>query len=287
MSKWSAAVLLLLLGCGSPFNGYKEVEDGVYLRYIKLGEGEQRAEDADSVLVRFRVARNGEEPGSYWSTERWYLVKDLSQGPLRPVFRRAHVGDSLSVIAPALSWPWKAMTGMEPDAASDTLLLCTELSMLAKRSPEEIRADAERLRANDPAEFERRLLNAYMQRSGEPWIRWGTSDMYYIISGTATDTARASYKEVVHLGWTGKRLEDGRVFDEQGRTGSGFSWSFGTPDQLIQGLETATSLLRQGQEGRFILPSSMAFGARGIPGTLEPWTPVIYTLRIQAIDRAH
>ena len=93
------------------------------------------------------------------------------------------------------------------------------------------------------------------------------------------------YRQLVQLSWTGTRLEDGQVFDEQGFGKATFPWSFGTPDQLVKGLEAAVSLLREGQEGRFILPSSLAFGGKGIPGRLDPWTPVLYTVRMEAVER--
>lgn len=281
-----SVALVSIVACDrSPYPGYKVVSPDVHLHYITLGEGEQLASDSDSVHVRFRSARLGEAPGSYWSSEMWYLTKDLREGAMRPVLRRLHVGDSMSVITRASLWPWAALARGSGAMLPDTGLLCTELSLLAIRTPMEMRSDAARMKQNDPEGYERRLIAAYIERSGEAWTRWGTSDLHYIISGTAIDTNRAQYRQVVQLTWSGSRLEDGQVFDEQGTNGTTFSWSFGTPDQLVQGLETAVSLLREGQEGRFILPSSMAFGGKGITGTLEPWTPVLYSVRLVAVER--
>lgn len=279
-------IALSVIACDrSPYPGYKVVGEDVHLHYITLGEGEQLANDSDSVHVRFRSSRLGEAPGSYWSSEMWYLAKDMREGAMHPVLRRLHVGDSMSVITRASLWPWKAMARGSAAVLPDTGLLCTELSLLAIRTPTEMRSDAARRKQNDPEGYERRLIGAYIERSGEAWTRWGTSDLHYIITGTAIDTNRAQYRQVVQLSWTGSRLEDGQVFDEQGTSGATFPWSFGTPDQLVQGLETAVSLLREGQEGRFILPSSLAFGGKGIPGTLEPWSPVLYTVRLEAVER--
>ena len=278
--------LVWIVGCGrSPYPGYKDVGSNVHLHYITLGEGAQLANDSDSVHVRFRAARLGEAPGSYWSNEQWYLVKDLREGAMRPVLRRLHVGDSMSVIAPTAAWPWKALWRANAPEHPDTTLLCTELSLLSIRTPSEIRADAARMKLNDPEGYERRLIHAYIERSGGTWTRWGTSDLHYIITGSAIDTNRVKNGQVVQLSWTGERLEDGQVFDEHGGDGQAFPWIFGTPDQLVQGIETAVSLLREGQEGRFILPSSLAFGGKGIPGTLDPWSPVLYTVHLQAVER--
>lgn len=287
MSKvFAVFVVGVLIACGgSPYPGYKEASEGVHLRYIALGEGVRTVGDSDSVHIRLRAARPGMELGSFYSTQQWYLVKEIRSGALLPVFRRMHEGDSMSVITAAAMWPW-AVLAPGSSIIGDTTLLCTELSLLSVRTPSQMRADAERLKHNDPVAFERRLINAYVARSNLEWVRWGTSDMHYRIAGAARDTNQVRFRELVQLAWEGARLEDGQVFDVQGNGGSTFPWSFGTPDQVIPGIGTAVSLLREGQEGIFILPSSMAFGTNGIPGTLEPNTPVVYSVRLLGVERS-
>lgn len=278
--------LLLLCACGSPYAGYKEVEDDVHVRLITLGDGERLAADSDSVHVRFRIALLDDEPGSFLSTERWYATRDLRSGAMMPVLRRLHEGDSMSVIATAGSLPLAVIAGDALEVVADTAHLKTELSLLAINTPAMMRDAEERLRHDDPEGFERRLIGAYIARSKESWTRWGTSDMHYTISGTAADTNRVRLHQTVTVAWTGSRLEDGQVFDDTRTNGSSFTFRYGDPDQVMKGIETAVSLLREGQEGRFIVPSSLAFGARGIPGTLDPWTPVVYSVRLEAVERA-
>ncbi|MEO8591651.1 MAG: FKBP-type peptidyl-prolyl cis-trans isomerase [Flavobacteriales bacterium] len=277
---------MLLSACGgSPYLGYKEVEDDVHVRLLSLGDGERLATDSDSVHVRFRVSHLEEEPGSFLSTERWYATKDLRSGAMLPVLRRLHEGDSMSVIAPAGQLPWQAIANGPVEPVADTAHMRTELSLLAIRTPALMRAEEERRRREDPEGFERRLIGAYLVSAPEGWTRWGTSDMHYIITGAAADTNRVKLHETVIVAWVGKRLEDGQVFDDTRKNGSTFTWRYGDPDQVMKGIETAVSLLREGQEGRFIIPSSLAFGAKGISGTLDPWTPVLYTVRLERVER--
>lgn len=279
-------MMLVLHSCTtSPYEGYKEVSTGVHLRYITLGEGDRLVGDSDSIHVRFRMARLNEETGSFWSTDQWFLGRELRSGAMVPVLRRLHVGDSMSVVAPSASWPWNVLDRGSA-AAIDTTTIRAELSLLELRTTEQMRAAVERLRQNDPAEYERRLIEAYILNDEKEWTRWGTSAMHYRITGVASDTNAVRYHELVQLSWEGRRLEDGGVFDVQGRSGPTFPWSFGTPDQLIKGLQTAVSLLREGQEGIFIMPSSMAFGSRGIPGALDPNTPVMYSVKLVSVERA-
>lgn len=283
---FSTWVLFALVACGgSIYPGYKEVASDVHMCYIRLGDGDRLAADSDSVLVRLRCARPGEEVGSIWSSEQWYLVADMREGAMLPILRRLHEGDSMSVIAPSARWPWKCITGGGAPPTPDTVLVQTELALLSIRTPAMIAVERERMQREDPEGYERRLIDTYLRSSKDAWTRWGSSDLYYRITGVARDTNRVRNKQLVQLEWSGRSMEDGRIFDVQGTVAKPIPWLYGTPDQVVVGIETAVMLLREGQEGEFIIPSSMAFGAKGIPGAVEPWTPVIYSVRLISVER--
>ena len=286
-SSWIVGLtVLFLFGCGrSPHPGYKLVGDSVHLKYIVLGEGDRLATDSDSALIRFRVALVGEEPGSFLSTERWYAAADLRRGAMVHVLRRAHEGDSMSVIAPASNWPWAVMANADIDPAPDTTELVTELSLIGIRSRQWYEEAELVQRRSDPQAYERKVIASYLANTAEPWQRWGTSELYYVITGNALDTNRVKRGQQVRLSWSGQRLEDGKVFDETGPGSGSFTWRFGDPDQVIEGIAIAVSLLREGQEGAFIVPADLAFGGKGIEGMLDPWTPVRYTVRLEGVER--
>ena len=276
---------LLSAGCTpSPHPGYSTVADGVHLRLITLGEGEQLATDSDSVMMRFRVSLPGGDPGSLFSTDRSYAAGDLRSGALVPVLTRMHEGDSMSLIAPSHAFPWAAVAAGMLDVPPDSGLLQVELSLLRIRTPAMQRADRERMLAIDPEGYERALIARYIQRTGMPWTRWGTSDLHYRIEGEATDTNRVRKGEVVAIRYTGKRITDEVVIDDSGRTGHDLMFRFGDHDQVIEGVATAVHLLRRGQRGEFILPSAMAFGPRGVEGIIEPWTAVVYAVQLVPPD---
>jgi FKBP-type peptidyl-prolyl cis-trans isomerase len=43
--------------------------------------------------------------------------------------------------------------------------------------------------------------------------------------------------------------------------------------------------MREGQSGEFIFPSAYAFGARGVPGIVDPFTAMRYTLELERVIR--
>ncbi len=288
--KWAWSIVwccVLLGGCErSPHAGYKQVDRGVHIRLLALGDGDERAVDGDSIHLDIRIATWGEAPGSTFSTQRWYAAEDVRQGAFIQVLQRLREGDSLSLITPAARIPWPALAPGIHAVPDDTTDMVVEVAMRAIRTPAMIRASAERLRTASPETFEQRLIEEWITRSGEPWERWGTSSLHHIITGVPSDTARVRLGDPVVVEWTGARLEDGVTIDDTDRNGEPFSFRFGDPDQVIEGIETAVMLLREGQEGRFIIPSTMAFGARGIDGLLEPHTPVIYTVRLLRVERS-
>lgn len=287
MNKVVALVLVVfLVGCDrSPYAGYKKVGDDVHLHLHALGEGELAPTDSDSVRIGLRMGWVDEGIGELFSTDQVYAVKDLRNGALLPILGRIHEGDSLSVIAPARAWPWHVLAATVEEIAADTGMIQAEIEFLALRTPAMARVENERMRRNDPIGYERRLIAAYIAQAEQPYLRWGTSELFHYIQGTAKDTNVVVQGDHLTISYKGRRIEDGQVFDDTQRNGEPLSFTYGDKDQVMKGLEVAVHLLREGQEGRFIFPSEYAFGAKGIPGVLDPYMPVEYTVRLEKVQR--
>ena len=288
----SRVVISLILALGlaacsnSPYQGYKLVGDDVHLQLLALGDGENVPADSDLVLLRIRAGRPGQAVGALFSTEETYLTSDLRSGAFQPILGRMHVGDSMSVIAPAAQWPWSVMASVRGSDLPDTGMVQVEVSLIALRTPAMLRAEKERLRRNDPLGYEARLMEAYREQTADELTRWGSSDLFFRITGNAVDTNKVVHGDQVTISYTGIRVEDGAVFDDTRRNGAPLSFRFGDKDQVMQGLEVAVHLLREGQLGTFLFPSEMAFGAKGIPGVLDPYMPVMYSVRLEKVERA-
>ncbi|MDI1353546.1 MAG: FKBP-type peptidyl-prolyl cis-trans isomerase [bacterium] len=56
---------------------------------------------------------------------------------------------------------------------------------------------------------------------------------------------------------------------------------YGSPDQLLKGLNIVIGKLKLGQNAKIILPSRLAFGELGSSnGTVPPFTPLMYSIRV-------
>ncbi|HMQ76924.1 MAG TPA: FKBP-type peptidyl-prolyl cis-trans isomerase [Flavobacteriales bacterium] len=280
------ALAVVLAACDrAPYTGYKEVAPGVYFRLLGLGGSDTALSADDSVLLRLRASEVGGDPGSLFSTQRWYAVLDLRQGAWVPALDRVHPGDSCSIILPAEGLPWKVLSPAGRMNPPDTVMVQVELAVMEALTPSMQRARAEARRALDPEGAERRELAAFLSASSEAWTRWGTSDLYYTLGPEAGDTARVRAGDRVSISYVGTRLVGGEPFDESDRHGQPFTFRFGDPDQVLPGIEVAVSLLRPGQHGRFVLPSSMAFGGKGVPLVVGPHEPVLYSVQLVSVER--
>jgi FKBP-type peptidyl-prolyl cis-trans isomerase len=71
---------------------------------------------------------------------------------------------------------------------------------------------------------------------------------------------------------------NGRVIDV---SPANFQIVYGTPDQLLKGLNYVISRLKIGQTTKIILPSQLAFGESGSSnGSVPPFTPMLYKISI-------
>ena len=283
----TGALLAVLAACdGGTYPGFKEVSPGVHFRLLGLGASDSSLAADDSVLLRFRASPVGGDAGSLFSTERWYAVRDLRQGTWASALERTRSGDSVSIILRADGLPWRVLSPDGRFEPPDTLMVQVELALMESLTPAQQRSRAENRRALDPEGAERRELAAFLSAAVGTWTRWGTSDLHYTLGPVAGDTARVRAGDRVSISYVGSRLDGGEPFDESDRHGQPFTFRFGDPDQVLPGIEVAVSLLRPGQQGRFVLPSSMAFGGKGVPQVVRPYEPVLYDVHLVAVERA-
>jgi FKBP-type peptidyl-prolyl cis-trans isomerase FkpA len=86
------------------------------------------------------------------------------------------------------------------------------------------------------------------------------------------------YSEVeVHYKGT---LIDGKVFDSSYERGEPISFLLG---QVIQGWQEGVQLMPVGSKYEFVIPGDLAYGSRGVPGTIPPNAPLIFEVELLKI----
>ncbi|PKP45766.1 MAG: hypothetical protein CVT95_08210 [Bacteroidetes bacterium HGW-Bacteroidetes-12] len=75
------------------------------------------------------------------------------------------------------------------------------------------------------------------------------------------------------------------LFDETPEDGF-LEFEYGTPNQVIRGIEIAIKDMKVGEKSKIIIPSHLAFGVGGSStGRIPPATPVMYELEIVKINK--
>ena len=87
----------------------------------------------------------------------------------------------------------------------------------------------------------------------------------------ATDTVSVHYK--------GTTI-DGTVFDDSSKRGE--PAVFGV-DQVIPGWSEALQLMREGDKYKVVIPSSLAYGERGVPPMIEPNSVLVFDVELIAV----
>ncbi len=138
-----------------------------------------------------------------------------------------------------------------------------------------------------PLEFKNRSVNllrqetdqieAYFKSPRDFEMARDSLGFYWVDKPKPSELPIIVYKNMVRLNYLGSYL-NGRVFE---RSPDNFEISYGTPDQLIKGLNYVIKRLKKGQNAKIILPSRLAFGENGSSnGTIAPYTPLIYEIEI-------
>jgi len=140
-----------------------------------------------------------------------------------------------------------------------------------------ISADEYNNRTIDLLKQEAEQIEAYYKTPQEFEMARDSLGFYWIEKPPPSDLPVTVYKNTVKLSYKGTFL-NGRIFEV---SPPNFEVSFGTPDQLIKGLNYVIKRLKKGQNAKIILPSRLAFGENGSTnGIIAPYTPLIYEVNI-------
>lgn len=91
------------------------------------------------------------------------------------------------------------------------------------------------------------------------------------------DSASVKNGDVVVINYEGSFL-NGRFLE---KSPDHFEFLYGTPDQLLKGLNYVIPRLKIGQNAKIVLPSRLAFGESGSAnGTVPPFTPLVYNIKL-------
>ena len=125
----------------------------------------------------------------------------------------------------------------------------------------------------------REELTKQLERLSKGYTTTASGLKYKILVSTKNKKAVNGNNVKVH--YTGK-LMDGNIFDSSLRRNLPFEFKIGE-GRVIKGWEEALKILRVGEKASFIIPSDLAYGARGAGGVIPPNATLIFEIELLEI----
>jgi FKBP-type peptidyl-prolyl cis-trans isomerase len=134
----------------------------------------------------------------------------------------------------------------------------------------------------DFGDYEKVILKQFIQEQkldADPM----PSGIYYLNLQPGTGK-KVEVGDTVTVNYEGRFL-NGKFFDSTVKRGQPFQFVYGTEWQVIEGLEEAIGMMREGEKSLFIVPSELGFGTSGSSNqTIPPFTSLIFEVEILKVS---
>lgn len=204
--------------------------------------------------------------------DRLFITIDTNTSHLlRHLVSRCDEGDSVSARFPLAQFFTQQFNKKPPLFCNGDSHVQVDLKVKQIIPPEKFKLVINKIQNDELQEIEDHLGGAQnFENARDP------SGFYWINKPVETHSDSIKPGEQISISYSGAFL-NGRVMD----AASDFRFIYGTPDQVIKGLNIVIGRMKKGQNSKIILPSHLAFGEGGSSnGSIPPYTPMLYTISI-------
>jgi hypothetical protein len=262
--------------------GYSKYSEGLYYKLLAFGDG-QNTQHAHDVLIFDAVVKTNKD-SIFWQsnqTAQHALIVNLlslrSDTSLFNYFTDLSEGDSVSLMMSPERFFRMFFDTIAPDFTLRDTLLCVDLKLNQFISMYEYEhnytiSSSENLDKELPElkSIEDYLLNQKLI------VKPDLNGIYWI-NHEKTNKETIQYGNIVTIELKGSFLNGNPITSNVQK----MTFAFGTPDQVVKGLNIVIGKLKKGEITKIILPSRLAFGEKGSSnGVIPPYTPLIYELTI-------
>lgn len=279
-------VIVCCVGCikESQVDGYTKDSTGFYYKLLAIGDGNEQPQRNNILLLEAQMKTLSDSV--FWDTNHDAtngLYIDLNDqlllGSCNPYFLQMVEGDSASfLIKPSIFFKNYFDTIVPDFCRKDTLLKLNVklIQIMSKAEYNELKKFAEC--GNNEEDFELQELQSiddYLRQYYKHVKVDGNG--IYTLKKTLTNSESLAFGKRVKVAYQGCFL-DGKPIDISEQT---IEYVYGTPDQLIKGLNIVIGSLKKGETTKIIVPSRLAFGELGSSnGSVPPYTPLVYNIKI-------
>ncbi len=254
-------VLVMLLSCQSKFPDYIEINEHVYMQLVSFEESDQSFKNNRYVAASIEIYDKETRLFKHYKEE----IIEPSNNNWKFLFKHLAEGDSASFMV--------NQKFLKKENKQLELLDCAAefIKINVKVYSFKTKADG----VVDKEMFEHVLLKKYLE--GNDFLKQQNGIYFKTLQeGKGEVVAKG---KVITIHYKGSFINE-LVFDNTYNSSS-FTFNYGTPGQVIGGLDIALRRMKMGEKAKIIIPSYLAFGEEGSSTLIvPPFSSVLYELEI-------
>ncbi len=203
--------------------------------------------------------------------------------PIEDVLSVMSVGDSATLFYPLDSIPQGPPRGFE-----DAQEIIYDIVLMEIKSAEAFQAEQDQLRQEAEAaasEIQDKVTQLYTQyQAGEldDQIQTTESGLKYVILEEGTGP-QANPGMLATVDYFGILEESGQEFDNSYKRGQAFTFPVGQ-GRVIPGWDEGLTLLKEGSEALFIIPSELGYGEAGSPPAIPGGADLVFYVELNEVQ---
>jgi FKBP-type peptidyl-prolyl cis-trans isomerase FkpA len=290
---WFVTLLLLVLtACfkKSKYKGYSQNANGLYYKLQIIGEGKIKPAAGDylQLVVTYKTEKDSVFLETNSVNETGMVILPFQHSSFKGSFEEGlltmNEGDSVSFIVNSDSLFNKFFKIPVPLFLSNDSMVKMEVKLhkiLSKEQYTEELNKFSRLIEDRDIEEQRKLKN-YLD-TNKTRFSVLNNGLYYIPlrPGTGLPATKGDLLRVNYKGY----FLNGKQFESTYDRGQPLEFTFGEQGQVIKGMESAISLMNEGEKAKFIIPSQLAYGGAGSStGIIPPYTTLVYEIELVKLN---
>ena len=262
-------------------NSYTRDPKGFYYKLLAIGDGTVKSA-ADSILICDVTLSTGSDSIFFNSTGysvQGFCVKLLSQN--RSASGKYYLeslaeGDSVSLMVRKDCFFREYFDTIAPVFCVPDSLVKVNIKIrefLTKDEYSHYHPDA--AKTDDQELKELKLIDDYLKQV-YPGVE-ANAEGLYILEHQKTNGEKVSVGRIIRISYSGFNL-NGKSIDNGSQQ---LEFAYGSPDQLVKGLNIVIENLKKGETTKIIVPSRLAFGESGSSNSsIPPYTPLVYNIKL-------
>ena len=262
---------LVFYSCQKNIEGYTAVEDGIYLKLLSFNNNSQAYQEGDYMIFSLE-ALDGDSIVFQHSKYNPFLPLNTR---MDKAIKQLHLGDSVEFLIDKSVFDENSFGFTSKSLKSEYISITIKVHEYLNKE-----RYTEYLKSKDDELIEQQVLAEYLKTRKDLELIQGV----YIQKLNKTKEKQVAKGDKISIQYTGSFI-NGVVFDTA-KTKESFVFTYGSPNQVIVGLEKVLKVLKKGEKAKIIIPSQFAFGEKGSStGIVPPYSTVIYNLEIKNIKQ--